>query len=105
MKEQANQHKTKIEFEIGDWVFVKLQPYKKLSLKKKGNNKLTPRLYRPYEINKKISQVAYGLDLPTKSFIHNFFHASYLKKVLGKHHTSQTTLPMLNGEGKIVLEP
>ena len=28
MKQQANQNKTKREFEVGEWVFVKLQPYK-----------------------------------------------------------------------------
>ena len=34
MKQQADRHRTKREFEIGDWVFVRLQPYKQLSLKK-----------------------------------------------------------------------
>ena len=40
MKQQADQHRTEREFEVVDWVFVRLQPYKKLSLKKQGKNKL-----------------------------------------------------------------
>jgi len=28
MKQQANQNRTEREFEVGGWVFVKLQPYK-----------------------------------------------------------------------------
>ena len=42
MKQQADRHRTEREFEIGDWVFVRLQPYKQLSLKKIEKNKLAP---------------------------------------------------------------
>ena len=28
MKQQADQHRSKREFEVGDWVFIRLQPYK-----------------------------------------------------------------------------
>lgn len=33
MKQHANQHKSQREFEEGDLVFVRFQPYKQLSLK------------------------------------------------------------------------
>jgi hypothetical protein len=33
MKQQVDQHQTEREYEIGEWVFVRLQPYKQLSLK------------------------------------------------------------------------
>ena len=39
MKQQADRNRTEREFEVGEWVFVKLQPYKQLSLKQKGKNK------------------------------------------------------------------
>ena len=43
MKRQADRHRTERKFEVGDWVFVRLQPYKQLSLKKTGKkNKLAP---------------------------------------------------------------
>jgi len=35
MKQQVDRNKTQREFEVGEWVFVKLQPYKLLSLKQK----------------------------------------------------------------------
>jgi hypothetical protein len=44
MKQQVDQHRTEREFEMGDWVFVKLQPYKQLSLKQQGKNKLAPKV-------------------------------------------------------------
>jgi hypothetical protein len=84
MKQQADQNQTEREFEVGDWVFVRLQPYKQLSLKQHGKNKLAPKFYGPFQINRKISRVAYQLDLPDKSRIHNVFHVSCIKKVLGK---------------------
>ena len=37
MKQQADRNKTEREFEVGEWVFVKLHPNKQLSLKQKGN--------------------------------------------------------------------
>jgi hypothetical protein len=105
MKQQVDQHRMEREFEVGDWVFVRLQPYKQLSLKQQGKNKLAPKFYGPYQINKKISQVAYGLDLLDKSHIHNVFHVSCLKKMLGQHQTTQTMLPILDDEGRVILEP
>ena len=49
--------------------------------------------------------MVYELKLPNKSRIHNGFHVSSLKKHLGQHEFSQTTLPTLDEEGKLVLEP
>ena len=50
MKQQAYQHRIEREFEVADWVFVILQPYKQLSLKQQGKNKLAPKFYGPYQI-------------------------------------------------------
>ena len=83
MKQQADRHSTKREFKVGEWVIVRLQPQKQLSLKQGGKNKLAPRFYGPYQINKKISHVAYALELPATNRIHNVFHLSCLKKVIG----------------------
>ena len=59
MKQQTYQHRTEREFEVADWVFVRLQPYKQLSLKQQGNNKLAPKFYGPYQITRNISSVAH----------------------------------------------
>ena len=64
MKQQADQHRTKREFESAYWGFIRLQPYKQLSLKQQGKNKLAPKFYGPYQIIRKISNIAYELKLP-----------------------------------------
>ena len=50
MKQQANQHHSERTFQVGDMVFLHLQPYKKSSLKLKGVHKLDPNFYVPYKI-------------------------------------------------------
>ena len=51
MKQQVDQHRSEREFEVGDWVFLRLQPYKQMSLKQqKKDNKLTPKYYCHYKV-------------------------------------------------------
>jgi hypothetical protein len=38
MKQQADQHCSERSFEVGDWVVLRLQPYKQMSLKQAKNN-------------------------------------------------------------------
>jgi hypothetical protein len=86
MKQQADQHRSERSFKIGDWVFLRLQPYKKISLKQQNkNNKLSPKYYGPYQVLQKIGSVAYKLELPPTSKIHPDFHVSCLKKVIGNN--------------------
>jgi hypothetical protein len=86
-------------------VFVRLQPCKKLSLKQQGKKKLAPKFFVPFRINKKLSQVAYGLEFLDNCRIHNVFHVPCLKKVFGQVQPIQTKIHEFNGEGRIVLEP
>ena len=66
MKQQANQHCSERSFEEADWVFLRLQPYKQMSLKKLNTgNKLAMKYYGPYKVLSKISSMAYKLELPT----------------------------------------
>ena len=106
MKQQADQHRSERSFEVGDWVFLRLQPYKQMSLKKsKKDNKLSPKYYGPYKVLQKIGTMAYKLELPTSSRVHPVFHVSCLKKVIGNKIPVQTILPELDEEGKIILDP
>lgn len=51
MKQKAIQHHNKINFDVGNWVFLWLQPYKKMSLKPaKKDSKLSPKYYGPYKV-------------------------------------------------------
>eukprot|EP00253_Pinus_taeda_P011365 PITA_11365 len=106
MKQQADQHRNARSFDLGDWVFLWLQPYKKMSLKKaKKDNKLSPKYYGPYKVLQNIDTMAYKLGLPTYSHVCLFFHVSCLKKFIGEKLLVQTIFPKLGEEGKIILEP
>lgn len=103
MKQQADKHRTERVCEVGDWVYLRLQPYKQTSLQVRSNVKLAPRFYGPFQVLKKIGRVAYRLNLPPHSKLHPVFHVSLLKKRLGTGVTAQPTLTLVGSDG--VLEP
>ena len=105
MKQQANQQCSGCIFQVGDMVFLRLQPYKKSYLKLKGRQKSAPKFYGPYKVPQKIGSVSYKLELPPSSSIHPVFHVSCLKKVIGTNIKAQNILPELDNEGSIILEP
>ncbi|XP_075112011.1 uncharacterized protein LOC142182048 [Nicotiana tabacum] len=72
-----------LEFDVEDWVFVKVSAMKGvMRFGKKG--KLSPRYVRPYKIIRRIGKVAYGLDLPSElEAVHPVFHVSMLRKCIG----------------------
>ena len=83
MKRFVDLKRIERHFEIGDWVYLRLQPYKQHSVVQRKNLKLSPRFYRPYQIVERIGGVAYRLDLPSTSLLHPVFHVLILKKKLG----------------------
>ena len=103
MKQHADQHYSKRTFQVGDMVFLHLQPYKQSSLKLKGHQKLAPKFYGTYKFLQKIGFVSYKLEL-SPSHIHPLFHVSCLKKVIGTNIRPQNVLPELDKEGSIILE-
>eukprot|EP00253_Pinus_taeda_P024312 PITA_24312 len=52
------------QFEVGDMVYLRLQPYRQSSLKQKGAEKLTPHFYGPYRVIRRIGQVIVTDELP-----------------------------------------
>ena len=79
-KSYADLKRKDIEYEVGDKVYLKVSPWRKiLWFGKKG--KLSPRFIEPYEILEKIGLVAYRLALPPElAKLHNVFHVSMLRK-------------------------
>ncbi|KAA3461823.1 DNA/RNA polymerases superfamily protein [Gossypium australe] len=75
---QDLKHK-EIEYSVGDFVFLKVSPWKKILIfGRKG--KLSPRFVGPYRVLKRVGPVAYQLELPPElNQIHNVFHVSMLR--------------------------
>ncbi|KAL6220181.1 hypothetical protein ACLB2K_007938 [Fragaria x ananassa] len=81
-KSYADVRRKDLEFQVGDWVFLKLSPWKwVVRIGKRG--KLNPRYIGPYEIIERVDSLAYRLVLPPKlSRIHNVFHISMFRKYI-----------------------
>jgi hypothetical protein len=104
-KVQADKHKVDRTFEVGDLVYLRLQPYRQASIKRSGAEKLQPHFFGPYRVNRRIQAVAYELELPQGSKIHNVFHVSCLKKAIGQHVRPIEALRPMDEEGQLVLIP
>lgn len=105
MKSNADAHRKERVFQVGDWVYLKLKPYRQLSLRKSHMWKLTPKYCGPYPVLKRIGEVAYELRLPEESRIHPVFHVSQLKKHVGSKDKVSATVPPMDAEGQFMLVP
>ncbi|WMV09239.1 hypothetical protein MTR67_002624 [Solanum verrucosum] len=75
--------KRDLEFEVDDWVYLKVSPMKDvMRFVKKG--KLSPQYIGPYRILKRTYNVAYELKLSSElAAVQLVFHISMLKKCMG----------------------
>jgi hypothetical protein len=81
-KSYADNRRIPLEFEEGDHVYLKVSPIRGMRrFKVKG--KLSPHFIGPFEILKRVGEMAYQLELPDHlSDVHDVFHVSQLKKCL-----------------------
>ena len=96
MKQNADKHRREKEFKVGDWVYLRLQPYRQNSVAFRKNLKLSPRYYGPFHIIERVGAVSYKLKLPERSKIHPVFHVSNLKEKLGEQDKRNPELPHLD---------
>jgi hypothetical protein len=105
MKKYADQKRTERSFDIGDMVYLRMQPYRLAAFGIRQSIKLTTKFYGPFRVLEKVGTLAYRLLLPEGVNIHPVFHVSQLKKHLGSHAIPQQGLPLLGDDGKIKTEP
>ncbi|XP_050229269.1 uncharacterized protein LOC126678413 [Mercurialis annua] len=105
-KSYADPKRRDLEFQVGDFVFIKVSPMKGvIRFGKKG--KLAPRYVGPYEIVERVGAVAYKLALPADmSQVHPVFHISMLRKYISDpSHIIQSQSVEVNEELSYEEEP
>lgn len=107
MKFYADKQRTERSFQVavGVLVYLRIKPYKQVSLQQLKYCKLSPKYFGPYKVLEKIGTMAYRLELPPTAKIHSVFHVSVLKKKIGDKCHFSPTLPPLDGHGQFIVEP
>lgn len=86
-------------------MYLRLQPYRQLSVAVRRYLKLSHKYLGPYRVVEKIGSVAYKLELPEGSMVHPVFHVSLLKKRVGSQQVVTTGLPKIGVEGQFLVYP
>nr|XP_008373708.1 uncharacterized protein LOC103437020 [Malus domestica] len=102
MKQTYDKGRTERVFEVGDWVYLKVQPYRQQSVTTRHFNK---KFYGPFQVKARIGSVAYHLIFLPDSKIHHVFHVSLLKKKIGDDIFPNPTLPPIDSTGSLHWQP
>ncbi|XP_074336105.1 uncharacterized protein LOC141673273 [Apium graveolens] len=94
-----------VVFQVGEQVFLKLQPYCQHSLARCPCEKLSTRFYGPFSILERVGNIAYRLQLPSGTHIHPVFHVSQLKKAIGTQPASSIIPPQLTTDMVLDVQP
>lgn len=106
MKRYADLKRRPYEFEVGNWVWLRLQPYRQNSVSHRTCIKLAKRYYGPFMIKQKVSSAAYRLKLPVGCNLFPVFHIALLKPFQGSRSEETTSLlPLLATEGHPIICP
>ena len=105
MKHHADKNRIEREFQVGDQVYLKLQPYIQTSVASRSNQKLAFRFFGPFPVLQRIGQVAYKFELPPDAKIHPVVHVSQLKKHIPPSTMVSTDLSALCTDPSAALEP
>ena len=105
MKKYADQNRSERVLEVGDMVYLKMQPYRLAAFGLRGAIKLHSKFYGPFRIVKAVGNRAYQLLLPDGVKIHPVFHVSQLKKHIGPNVVPCADLPLISDTGAVRTEP
>lgn len=101
----ADRKRTEREYQVGDMVYLKIQPYRQNAFGLRGSLKLRSKFYGPYKILERVGEVSYKLQLPEGTNIHPVFHISQLKKHVGHQAVPLPHVPLVTPEGYIKTIP
>ncbi|XP_068636034.1 uncharacterized protein [Aristolochia californica] len=104
MKDDYDKGHREVSFVVGEYVWLRLQPYRQQSLVEPPHHKLSPRFFGPFLILRRVGPFAYQLKLPDTAKIHNVFHVSPLKPHSGAQPASTPFLPPVDN-GEVILNP
>lgn len=104
-KQYAYRKRQEASYDARDWVFLRLQPCRQLSVAVRKYLKLAHKYFGPYQVLENVVKVAYILALPQGSKVHPVFHISLLKRKAGSKYVVTTDLPKLGNEGKFLVYP
>jgi len=104
MKDRHDRLHRDLQFEVGEWAWLRLHQRAATSIKGRSSHKLSPRFYGPFKVVERIGNVAYHLQLPPKARIHDVFHVVFLKKYSGDAPEHIVPLPVIV-HGRAVSSP
>lgn len=105
MKYFADLKRTERRLQVGDNVYLKVQPFRQNAFGLRGSLKLRSKYYGPYRVLAQAGKVAYKLQLPETAQIHPVFQISHLKKHLGSNAIPLPNVPLVTDEGKLKTTP
>jgi hypothetical protein len=82
-----------VEFEVRQWVWLRLLHCLIASLNVKGRDKLDLIFYGPFQVLEHVGNVVYKLNLSVGASLHDVFHVGLLKKFYGDPPLETVALP------------
>ncbi|CAL9012351.1 unnamed protein product, partial [Prunus brigantina] len=102
MKVYADKHRTERHFQVGDYVYLRLQSYRQHSVMFRQNHKLSPRFYGPYKIAARLgttSSASTQLPPMSSSGAQTWEPEAILERGLFKHRNAPLTKWLIKWKG------